>query len=313
MTDKVSDNRLKIKTWKSKGKRAPHKPLLLLWAIGQCLQGQPRLSDFRHVHEELTSLWERFGGPGNVRTQFPFWRLQNDGLWDIPRAASVSVNSSGDVSPEQLRELDIRGGLTKELFDHFRGNPSAALDACFQLVEDHFTPTLAIPVLEATLGSDVLMPHGDALEPAPISVHRLVETQQIRRYRAPQFRNSVLQAYGHGCAVCDFSIEFPQGTWPALQAAHIRWHSHDGPDDIRNGLSLCVMHHELFDRGIFTITGQTKGLKVVVAERLLESGPSAQLSEFHEQPLARTPWTRSEQPARTSLEWHNENVFQGKL
>ena len=33
----------KIKSWKAKGKRAPHKPLLLLYALGAWQQGQTQL------------------------------------------------------------------------------------------------------------------------------------------------------------------------------------------------------------------------------------------------------------------------------
>ena len=39
----------------------------------------------------------------------------------------------------------------------------------------------------------------------------------------------------------------------ALDAAHIRWVQADGPDEERNGLALCVLHHKLFDLGAFTL------------------------------------------------------------
>jgi putative restriction endonuclease len=35
----------------------------------------------------------------------------------------------------------------------------------------------------------------------------------------------------------------------ALDAAHIRWVQAAGSDEDANGLDLCVLHHELFDRG----------------------------------------------------------------
>ena len=306
----MSDRYLKFKTGKSKGEPAPHKPLLLLWAIGRCLQGKPRPASFRLVDKELAYLLKSFGTGTQIRTYYPFWRLQSDGLWEIFGAEKVNVQN-GDVSPKQLKELNIHGGLSQEWFDYFRNNRSAALRECFRLVEEYFTPTLAIPILEATLGADLLMPRNDSSEDVRIDVVRWVEAQQIRRYRAPQFRNSVLHAYDHGCAVCDFSIEFPQGTWPALEAAHIQWHSCDGPDIIQNGLSLCVVHHELFDRGAFTITGPTRELKVVVADQILESNQSAQLSEYHDKPLARVPRSLSDQPARASLKWHKKYIFKG--
>lgn len=39
-----------------------------------------------------------------------------------------------------------------------------------------------------------------------------------------------------------------------LEAAHIVAVSEHGPDEVRNGLSLCVRHHWAFDHGVFTLT-----------------------------------------------------------
>lgn len=86
-------------------------------------------------------------------------------------------------------------------------------------------------------------------------------------------------------------------------------HSCPGPDDIRNGLSSCALHHELFDRGAFTIEGRTRNITAIVANPVLEIGRSTRLSGFHEQPLARIPDCASQRPALESLEWHNHNVF----
>jgi putative restriction endonuclease len=31
-----------------------------------------------------------------------------------------------------------------------------------------------------------------------------------------------------------------------IEAAHVRWHSQHGPDEVANGLALCSLHHTLF-------------------------------------------------------------------
>ena len=49
----------------------------------------------------------------------------------------------------------------------------------------------------------------------------------------------------------------------AVEAAHIKWHQAGGPDEERNGLALCSLHHKLFDRGVFTISNS---LSVIVSE-----------------------------------------------
>ena len=305
---------LDLNTWKQDDERAPHKPLLVLWAIRRCLRGDARLFDYRVVHDELGALLQRFGHPRRKpNPHYPFWRLQKDKIWEIPETGRLTENSSGDVSPRELRESNVRGGLTRDLFERFRRDRSAALEICLQLVESHFPPSLLNPVLEATLGPQVLMSGDSSARHNQVNPDRMVESLRIRWYRDPEFRGIFLEAYGHCCAVCDYSIEFPTGNWPALDAAHIRWHSGRGPDDIRNGQSLCALHHELFDRGAFTIDGRIRDFTVIVAKQILEIGRSTRLNRFHEQPLARIPGCVSQRPARESLEWHNHNVFKSIL
>ena len=41
-----------------------------------------------------------------------------------------------------------------------------------------------------------------------------------------------------------------------LEAAHVRWHSQDGPDVVANGLALCALHHALFDLGVLGLTAE---------------------------------------------------------
>lgn len=122
---------LDLNTWKQDDERAPHKPLLVLWAIGRCLWGDARLFDDRVVHDELGSLLQRFGHPRRKpNPHYPFWRLQKDNIWEIPGVGRLTENGSGDVSPRELRESNVRGGLTRDLFERFRRDRSAALETC---------------------------------------------------------------------------------------------------------------------------------------------------------------------------------------
>jgi len=80
----------------------------------------------------------------------------------------------------------------------------------------------------------------------------LVVNSSTRRRRDPTFRDRVLRAYEFRCCVCGFDLRI--GTVSAgLEAAHIQWHTVGGPDIEPNGLSLCALHHKLFDLGAFTV------------------------------------------------------------
>jgi hypothetical protein len=72
---------------------------------------------------------------------------------------------------------------------------------------------------------------------------------QLVRDRSKQatFRTAVMSRQGARCAVCGFDI------LEGLEAAHLVPKQASGTDDPRNGLVLCVLHHRLFDAGIFKL------------------------------------------------------------
>jgi putative restriction endonuclease len=76
-----------------------------------------------------------------------------------------------------------------------------------------------------------------------------------RRPRDRSFPQHVLAAYEHQCAVCGFDLRL-SGVTIALEAAHVRWHQAGGPDEVNNGLALCVLHHKMFDKGAWTATAE---------------------------------------------------------
>ena len=59
--------------------------------------------------------------------------------------------------------------------------------------------------------------------------------------RDPNFRNEVLAAYDRTCCICQRQLAI-------VQAAHIIPHSEpDSPNNVANGLGLCIEHHRLYD------------------------------------------------------------------
>lgn len=72
---------------------------------------------------------------------------------------------------------------------------------------------------------------------------------KLVRERSEQaaFRIDVMSRQGPQCTVCGF------GLLEALEAAHLVPKSANGSDDPRNGIVLCVLHHRLFDAGLFKI------------------------------------------------------------
>ena len=99
------------------------------------------------------------------------------------------------------------------------------------------------------------------------------------------------------------------GTSPiALEAAHIKWYTHRGPDTEANGLALCSLHHKLFDLGAFTLSNQ---LAILVSEDAHGSvGFQEWLMRFHGEQIS-FPQRRSYYPEVEFIGWHVKEVFKG--
>ena len=126
-----------------------------------------------------------------------------------------------------------------------------------------------------------------------------------RRKRDPAFRARILTAYEYACAVCGFDVRLGTQVM-GLEAAHIQWHQAGGPDEERNGLALCSLHHKAFDLGAFTI--QPDCVVLVSEQAYGRRGFEEWLLKFHGQSI-REPQRDSYLPAESFLTWHKKEVF----
>jgi hypothetical protein len=97
-----------------------------------------------------------------------------------------------------------------------------------------------------------------------------------RPARDPAFARAILRHYGYRCAVCGSGVRASSGTYE-LEAAHICPVTRGGPDDLRNGLALCRLHHWAFDNGMWFV-GQ--GNIVELLPGLPESPGIEQIRDF---------------------------------
>ena len=88
----LKDAFTRLTVWKRGGERAPHKPILALYALARCSRGKRRLTRYAEIDRVLRKLLIDFG-PTRERyhPEYPFWRLQNDGIWELRGAESVQV------------------------------------------------------------------------------------------------------------------------------------------------------------------------------------------------------------------------------
>ncbi len=181
--------------------------------------------------------------------ELPFWHLQSDQIWELPRANEV-LTQSGSVSKKFMRDNHVQAGFTEEVYALLKANPNLLEQVAMQLLEDNFPSSV----------------HQDILDEVGLDFEAIAEpafTIQKRARRDPTFRRRVLEAYDYRCAICSFSVRM-ENTPIALEAAHIKWFQAGGPDVESNGLALCSLHHKLLDRGALAISPEHK---IVVSEK----------------------------------------------
>src|SRR3954451_16356772 len=102
--------------WKQGDQRAPHKPLLVLYALGRWQRGQTEVT-FRQAEPELTALLREFGPPRKSdHPEQPFWRLQHDGVWVVHTPGGLALKT-GDTIPRvgELRSNDVRAEFSPDV------------------------------------------------------------------------------------------------------------------------------------------------------------------------------------------------------
>ncbi len=281
-----------IVVWKRGEQRAPHKPLLLLYALGRLVNFDQRLIPFADVDRELRSLLLEFGPERKAcHPEYPFWRLQNDRIWELTNVGRVVLRKGHtDGKKSELLKYGVAGGFTREVFDLLKQTPNLVSELAIEILSQHFPPTVFGDILDS-VGLDIQFEHA------------------LRRRRDPEFRERILIAYEYRCAICGYDLRMGS-QHVALEAAHIKWHVAGGPDIETNGLALCSMHHKLFDLGAFAVSDD---LELHVSQKANgTTGLSEWLMTFHGRAL-RTVQSERFRPSTEYLKWHREEVFHGPM
>jgi putative restriction endonuclease len=110
-----------LHVWKRRGLRAPHKPLLMLVALSELRAGRERLMTFPEIDRRLAPLLRKYTSSKSVHTEYPFWRLQRDGVWEVPNGESLARRASNsDPLRSELLQKGVRGGFTEVMFSKLR-------------------------------------------------------------------------------------------------------------------------------------------------------------------------------------------------
>lgn len=269
-----------INTWRRGEQRAVHKPLLLLVALGRVQRGEPRLVAFREVEQRLRELLKAYGPyRKHDHPEYPFWRLQNDGFWEVPEADQLETRASNtDAKLTELRALGSGGFMEGVQARLLEGGDSLVRQLARGVLRRHFPESYHAP-----LATDA----GLALE---VEGTERCDTA---------LRREVLERTGGVCEVCgEPSLLLHSST--GLQLQFLQWTTHGGVALPANSLALCGTHSNAFGFGALSLAADWL---VKVSDLVPSHSPLWNLADHQvEAGAALDP---------RAIEWHRRQVFKG--
>ena len=291
---------------------APHKPLLLLAIIelierGQIQENKIPLSP--NLAETFIKYWSKVTNR-KPNIALPFFHLKSDGFWHLyPNAGYEKVlNVANRITAiSRLREAIAYASLDDELFVLLTdaGNRQIIRQTliCVYLldfkqgIEGFIAEGQQITEYEQLLISEVEHPFSSQKPMAPIPAESPI--------RSAGFRQAIMGLYDYTCAVCELRIVTMDGE-SATDAAHIIPFRISQNDDVRNGVSLCKLHHWAFDKGLISLSTI---YQVLVSQLMSNRRPTEwMLTELQDKSIL-LPERDQLYPAQDALTWHREEVL----
>ena len=291
---------------------APNKPVLLLAIVELIEQG--------HIRENKIlpspDLFEIFMKYWSIVTDrkpnlaLPFFHLKRDGFWHLHANAGYEIAlkvTTQIKTVSRLREIVVSASFDDELF-LLLTNPYDREVIRQTLIDTYFVDFKADIESLIAKGQQI-----DAYRQALLqqvkqtfaSLQPLAPTEAENPIRKAGFRQAIMRIYDYTCAVCQLYVLTLDGE-SVTEAAHIIPFSESHNNDVRNGISLCQLHHWSFDKGLISVDSN---YKVIVSELMLERGPAEwRLTALRGKGIL-LPDRDALYPAQEALAWHREEVL----
>jgi putative restriction endonuclease len=148
------DSFKKLGVYSRNGRRAVHKPLLVLLLLADIQRGGNGELRFNDIESKLSSLIDQFSGPAgsSAKAHYPFWYLQSDHIWSLSDRQKLHPRTGkkkgGEPSISLMREVNPLGAMPTEVVAKLR-DPMVLKAVARDVLESGFPPGLRANVLDA--------------------------------------------------------------------------------------------------------------------------------------------------------------------
>ena len=291
---------------------APNKPVLLLAILELIEQGQIRENKI----PPSPSLFEIFMKHWSIVTDrrpnlaLPFFHLKSEGFWHHhPNAGyETALRVTTQIKTvSRLREIVAYASFDDELFLLLTNTHDR--EVIRQTIIDTYFTDFKADIESLIAEEQQIDGYRQTLllqvKQTFSSLQPLALTETDNPIRTAGFRQAIMRIYDYTCAVCQLYVLTLDGE-SVTEAAHIIPFNISGNNDVRNGISLCQLHHWSFDRGLISVD---RNYKVIVSNLMLERGPTEWLLTNLRGRLIRLPDDEALYPAQEALKWHREEIL----
>ena len=290
---------------------APHQPVLLLSIIEQIEQGQIENNEIPpspHLVEVFLKYWNSITNR-KPNIALPFFHLKSRSFWhhhpnpDYEKALEVVTQIK---TFSQLRKIISHASLDEDLFAIL--NQPLERDILRKTLIDKYLPHRLNEIQMIISEEQQISGFSQELlnyvqHEFSIELDEPIESD--KKIREPGFRRAIMRIYNYTCVVCKLQILTLNGE-SVTEAAHIIPFTNSNNDDVRNGISLCKLHHWAFDRFLFSVDDS---FSVTVSDLMTENGPAEwKLASLNGNRIL-LPEQQELYPATEAFAWHREKML----
>lgn len=291
---------------------APHQPVLLLAAIELIEQGQiseNKVLPSPELMEIFMKYWTRVT-ERKPNIALPFYHLSKRSFWHLrpnPGYEKALEVVTQIKTVTRLREIVAYASFDNDLFVLL--TEPKAREIIRQTIINTYLADFKQEIQSLIAEEQQIGEYSQKIllqvEHEFSALQQEESSQADNPIRKRAFRLTIMRIYEYTCAVCQLHILTLDGQ-SVTEAAHIIPLKKSNSNDVRNGISLCRLHHWAFDEGMISFSDT---YKVIVSELMLERGPTEwKLTTLSGKEIL-LPEREELYPAQKALSWHRAEVF----